>query len=89
MCDALASAEISNEFAAVRLAVRPFGRGTRLEVRSDRLGTTAMLDATVLEALSRLSQESLAELVGAAMLASDATVDGPEPDGTGPATTRG
>jgi hypothetical protein len=35
-----------------------------------------MLDATVLEALTRLSPESLAGLVGVAMQASDETIDG-------------
>jgi hypothetical protein len=76
MSDALQSAEIRNEFAAVRLTVRPHGRGTRLEVSSPQLGTSAMLDATVLEALTRLSPESLAGLVGVAMQASDETIDG-------------
>jgi hypothetical protein len=73
----LQTVEIRNEFAAVRLTVRPFGRGTRLEVTSDQLGTTALLDATVLEALTRLTPEALAALMGAGMQASDETVDGP------------
>jgi hypothetical protein len=64
---AVEMAEIRNEFAAVTLAVRPFGRGTRLEVSCPQLGTSAMLDATVLEALTRLSPESLAAIVGVAM----------------------
>jgi hypothetical protein len=85
MSDALESAEIRNEFAAVRLTVRSHGRGTRLEVSSPQLGTSAMLDATVLEALTRLSPELLAGLVGVAMQASDEAVDaatsagGPDP----------
>jgi hypothetical protein len=79
MSAALESAEIRNEFAAVRLTVRPHGRGTRLEVSSPQLGTTAMLDATVLEALTRFTPEKLAELVGVAMQASDETVDGDLP----------
>jgi hypothetical protein len=58
MSAALESAEIRNEFAAVRLTVRPHGRGTRLEVSSPQLGTTAMLDATVLEALTRSPRRS-------------------------------
>jgi hypothetical protein len=78
---ALESAEIRNEFAAVTLTVRPHGRGTRLEVSAPQLGTTAMLDATVLEALTRFSPEQLAELVGVAMQASDETVDGPAGQG--------
>jgi hypothetical protein len=69
------STEIRNEFAAVRLTVRPHGRGTRLEVSSPQLGTAALLDATVLEALTRLPAERLAELVGVAMQASDETVE--------------
>lgn len=72
----LGSAEVRNEFAAVTLTVRPHGRGTRLQVTAPQLGTTAMLDATVLEALTRLSPEKLAEIVGVAMQASDETVDG-------------
>ena len=75
MTEALQSAEIRNEFAAVRLTVRPHGRGTRLEVSSGQLGTSALLDATVLEALTRFEPEALARLVGVAMQASDETVD--------------
>lgn len=75
MTEALQSAEIRNEFAAVRLTVRPHGRGTRLEVSSGQLGTSALLDATVLEALTRFEPEALAALVGVAMQASDETVD--------------
>jgi hypothetical protein len=79
MSEALQSAEIRNEFAAVRLTVRPHGRGTRLEVSSGQLGTSALLDATVLEALTRFEPEALAQLVGVAMQASDETVhDVPE-----------
>jgi hypothetical protein len=75
MSEALQSAEIRNEFAAVRLTVRPHGRGTRLEVSSGQLGTSALLDATVLEALTRFEPEALAQLVGVAMQASDETVE--------------
>ncbi len=71
----LEGAEVRNEFAAVRLAIRPHGRGTRLEVSCPQLGTSALLDATVLEALTRLDPEKLAGLVGVAMQASDETVD--------------
>ena len=81
MGEALETAEIRNEFAAVRLTVRPHGRGTRLEVSSAHLGTSALLDATVLEALTQLSPESLAALVGVAMQAADETVDGEPPPG--------
>ncbi|MFW3171785.1 hypothetical protein [Geodermatophilus sp. CPCC 206100] len=79
MSAGLDSTEIRNEFAAVRLTVRPHGRGTRLEVSCSDLGTTALLDATVLEALTRFSPEELADLVGVAMQASDTTVDGELP----------
>jgi hypothetical protein len=75
MSDAFENAVIRNEFAAVRLTIRPHGRGTRLEVTSGQLGSSALLDATVLEALTRFSPEALAELVGVAMQASDETVD--------------
>jgi hypothetical protein len=88
MSAALESAEIRNEFAAVRLTVRPHGRGTRLEVSSPQLGTTAMLDATVLEALTRFTPEKLAELVGIAMQASDETVDEPPSAAGNPAQER-
>lgn len=64
---ALESVLIRNEFSSVLLTVRQFGQGTRLEVRSTLFGTVAMLDATVLEALSRLDQAALAELVGLGM----------------------
>ena len=73
--DLSAGTDIRNEFAVVHVAVRPFGRGRRLEVSSGRLRTTAQLDATVLEALSSLDPHYLAELVGVAMLQSDRTVD--------------
>lgn len=58
---------VRNEFSAVELTLRPYGRGRRLEIRSTLFNTVALLDATVLEALSRMDQESLADLVGAAM----------------------
>ncbi|MGI8901353.1 MAG: hypothetical protein ACR2HA_10575 [Nocardioides sp.] len=75
MSAALESAEIRNEFAAVRLTIRPHGRGTRLEVTSGQLATSALLDATVLEALTRFDPESLAELVGVAMQAPDEPIE--------------
>ncbi|WP_426243592.1 VOC family protein [Nocardioides sp. LHG3406-4] len=79
MSDAFVKVEIRNEFAAARLTVRAHGRGTRLEVTSDHLGSSALLDATVLEALTRLGPEALAALVSAGMQASDETVDQPPP----------
>ena len=83
MSETLDGAEVRNEFAAVRLAVRPHGRGTRLEVSAPQLGTSAMLDATVLEALTQLPPEKLAGLVGVAMQVSDETVDNASPPGDG------
>ena len=58
---------LRNEFSAVRLTLRPYGRGHRLEIRSTLFGTVALVDATVLEALSRMDQETLAGLVSMAM----------------------
>lgn len=58
---------LRNEFSAVRLTLRPHGRGHRLEIRSTLFGTVALLDATVLEALSRMDPETLAGLVSMAM----------------------
>lgn len=75
MSKAVEMAEVRNEFAAVRLAVRAYGRGTRLELVCPYLGTSALLDATVLEALTRLSAESLAGVVGVAMQVSDETAE--------------
>jgi hypothetical protein len=56
-------ATIRNEFALVTLRVHSYGRGTRLEVSSPLHGTSSMLDATILEAISRLDRETLAGLV--------------------------
>jgi hypothetical protein len=58
---------VRNEFSSVVLKVQSHGQGTRLEIRSTLFGTTALLDATILEALSRLDPDSLAELVQLAM----------------------
>lgn len=58
---------IRNEFAAVRMRRVPYGRGTRLEVTSERTGRVASLDATILEALTTFSAEDLISLVGHAV----------------------
>ena len=79
MSETFEMAAIRNEFAAVRLTVRPYGRGTRLELKCSQLGTSALLDATVLEALTRLSAESLARIVGVAIQVSDETVESSHP----------
>ena len=55
------------------LKVQAYGQGTRLEILSTLFGTIALLDATILEALSRLDPESLAELVEIAMTRWDET----------------
>jgi hypothetical protein len=65
--DLRAGIQVRNEFAAVTLTVRSYGRGTRLEIRSSLFGTAALIDATILEALSRMDQSNLAELVGLSM----------------------
>ena len=64
---------VRNEFSSVMLKVQPHGQGTRLEIRSTLFGTVALLDATILEALSRLDPNSLAELVQIAMTHWDKT----------------
>ena len=64
---------VRNEFSSVVLKVQPHGQGTRLEIRSTLFGTVALLDATILEALSRLDPNSLAELVQIAMTRWDET----------------
>jgi hypothetical protein len=58
---------IRNEFAAVSMRRVSYGRGTRLEVTSERTGRVASLDATILEALTALSPEELVSLVGHAV----------------------
>ena len=65
--------QVRNEFSSVILKVQPHGQGTRLEIRSTLFGTIALLDATTLEALSRLDPNSLAELVRIAMTRWDET----------------
>jgi hypothetical protein len=59
--------EIRNEFSAVTLRRVAHGRGYRVQVTSSLTGTSALLDATVLEALTRLPAHELAGLVGLAM----------------------
>jgi len=54
---------IHNEFASVTLTVTPYGRGTRLTITAGRVESTAVIDATVLEALTLLSETQLARVV--------------------------
>lgn len=72
--DSLGLAEVRNEFAAVQVCLRRHGRGTRLEISCPQLGTSVVLDATILQALTRLSPESLSQIMPMAMRDSDATV---------------
>jgi len=54
---------ITCESAAVRVALRRTGNGTRLGLRAERSGEEVLLDATVLEALCHLTPHRAAELV--------------------------
>lgn len=54
---------VHNEFASVTLAVVPHGRGARLRISAGRVETTGLIDATVLEALTLLSESELAQIV--------------------------
>lgn len=72
---------IHNEFASVTLAVVSHGRGTRLRISAGRVESTGLIDATVLEALTLLSEDELAQVVALAtdpgnVLQGDAS-DGP------------
>ena len=58
---------VRNEFAAVELRLVPHGRGRRVAVTSLLTGQEAVLDATVLDALTRLTTAQLAQLVTMAM----------------------
>lgn len=59
---------IHNEFASVTLTVTPFGRGTRLEIRAGRTESAGMIDATVLEALTLLTESQLMDIVAMATM---------------------
>ncbi|MDQ6525209.1 hypothetical protein RB608_16430 [Nocardioides sp. LHD-245] len=54
---------VHNEFAAVTLALVPHGRGTRLRISAGRVESMGLIDATVLEALTMLSESELAQIV--------------------------
>ena len=54
---------VHNEFASVTLAVVPHGRGSRLRISAGRVESTGLIDATVLEALTLLSESELAQIV--------------------------
>lgn len=57
---------VHNEFASVSLRVVPYGRGSRLQISAGRIETTGAIDATVLEALTLLSEAQLAQIVALA-----------------------
>ena len=65
--------QVRNEFSSVVLKVQQHGQGTRLEIRSTLFETVALLDATILEALSRLDPNSLSDIVQIAMTRWDET----------------
>jgi hypothetical protein len=54
---------IHNEFASVKLSVVAHGRGTRLQISAGRVESTGAIDATVLEALTLVSESELAQIV--------------------------
>ena len=58
--------EVHHEFASVALRVVPYGRGTRLEIRAGRVERVGVIDATVLEALTLLTEEELMQVVATA-----------------------
>lgn len=54
---------VHNEFASVTLSIVQHGRGSRLQISSGRIESTSAIDATVLEALTMLSESDLALIV--------------------------
>lgn len=65
---------VHNEFASVSLRVVPYGRGSRLKISAGRIETAGAIDATVLEALTLLSEAQLAQIVALATDAGNALV---------------
>jgi len=61
---------VHNEFASVALRVVPHGRGTRLEIRAGRTETSGHIDATVLEAITMLTESQLMQVVAMATMKS-------------------
>ena len=64
---------VRNEFSAVELTLRPYGRGRRLEIRSTLFNTVALLDATVAVDFAPVyaALEALDDLAPDAVLAED------------------
>ncbi|MEU6658903.1 hypothetical protein [Streptomyces sp. NPDC046821] len=54
---------VRNEFAAVELHIVPYGRGSRLHIAAGRTKSTGAIDATVLEALTLLTESELMQIV--------------------------
>lgn len=54
---------IHNEFAAVTLRPVQHGRGVRLQISAGRVEAVGNIDATVLEALTLLTEDQLAQVV--------------------------
>jgi hypothetical protein len=51
----------------VQVRVLPYGRGSRLEVMSERRNRSVFLDATIMEALTALTGEELVQIVALAV----------------------
>lgn len=54
---------VANEFASCRVTHTRFGNGHRIRIHSDRRDTTVVLDATALDALTRLTTDQISQLV--------------------------
>lgn len=54
---------IHNEFASVTLSKVRHGRGVRLQISAGRVEAVGSIDATVLEALTMLTEDQLAQVV--------------------------
>lgn len=64
---------VHNEFASVTLRVQAHGRGNRLEIRAGRTETSGHIDATVLEAITLLTESQLMQVVAMATMGSTRT----------------
>jgi hypothetical protein len=65
---------ITCESAAITVYAAPTGNGMRLKIVSARSGASALLDATVLDALCHLTPAAAAELVRVRTEGDDGTV---------------
>lgn len=71
---------IHNEFASVSLTPVRHGRGVRLQISAGRVEAVSSIDATVLEALSLLTEDQLAQVVAFATDPGNALQPGPPED---------